>query len=334
MDQTASISSVKQNDSDKNNFQNSRIISQRLAAVKGDGEKANDIFVHGDVNCQQHVIYFGGDVQDYPENMVGNNARHIQWNTEKTTTLLHSKFPSSLVFAIKAKSMHLKTLALYSNFVELKNDCGSPVHCSAYGAIRHLRLLYKSACQIVAATCREQERNREGRNSVLSTEVDKNNAIISNTVSEKVQESGCAAHDQNVPISIVAFSKGCVVLNQMVFELQTNQDIEAKEFLSRISDLYWLDGGHNGGDISRSNEHTYITEPHLVKSLADLRCQIHVDVTPYQIHDPNRPWLGKHYRRFCQLLRAAGVKLHGEVHFGQEAGSLENHFKVLEAFKV
>ena len=45
------------------NFQSSHPFSQRLWAVKGDGDKTNDVFVCGEVNSQEHVIYFGGDVQ-------------------------------------------------------------------------------------------------------------------------------------------------------------------------------------------------------------------------------------------------------------------------------
>ncbi|RUS80822.1 hypothetical protein EGW08_011403, partial [Elysia chlorotica] len=219
--------------------------------------------------------------------MEGTNARHVQWNIENTAALLHQKFPSSLVFVIKPTRMHLNTFSVYSNFVE-SNDFGCPIHDSGYGALRHLTLIYKSACSTVA--------------------------------------------DSTIPVSVVGFSKGCVVLNQLVYEIPSACyfDCEVKKFLLAIKNLYWLDGGHSGGDVQMANQHA---EPRLVTSLAELDCHIHVHVTPYQVHDTLRPWIGRHYRRFCKLLHSTKANFSKEVHFEQEPGSLENHFKVLEVFK-
>ncbi|GFR72725.1 UPF0565 protein C2orf69 homolog [Elysia marginata] len=298
------------------------LYSQRLSHVAGDRDKTNDMFVYGELDGQQHVIYFGGDVQNYPENMEGNNARYVEWNTENTAQLLHHKFPKSLVFVVKPKEMRLKTLSVYSNFVE-SNDFGVPTHDAAYGAAKHLSLLYKSACGIVADSVHEEKPSvAQDVNQSCTKENDEstNNKLASD----------------NIPISIIGFSKGCVVLNQLVYEIPyaIQYDPEVKQFFSKVKTLFWLDGGHNGGDVTMSNQHAYITEPYLVTSLVKQGFHISVHVTPYQVRDPLRPWLGKQYKRFCKLLRSSQASLTIQEHFEQEPGSLENHFKILEMFQT
>lgn len=63
-------------------------------------------------------------------------------------------------------------------------------------------------------------------------------------------------------IDIVAFSKGCVVLNQLMWELTAifmmPKQEHLKELISRLRHLYWLDGGHNG------ERHLYITEQSVI----------------------------------------------------------------------
>ena len=265
--------------------------------------------------------------------MESSYAQYLHWNTERTASLLHHKFPKSLVFAIKAKQMELNTFAVYSNFVEC-NELGGPIHCSAYGAVRHLTSLYKSACKMIVESKRVQGIDAASNSDQCSTKAREEAGIpVSNTES-KINDHNHI--DEATTINIVGFSKGCVVLNQLVYEmpLVVHHDNDVKKFVSKIRNMYWLDGGHNAGDVDMSNQHAYITEPHLVASLAELDCHIHVYVTPYQVHDPLRPWLGKQYKRFCQLLRNSKANFTVEVHFEQEPGSLENHFKVLETFKT
>lgn len=274
--------------------------SQRLSDVTGDREKSNDVFVHGDVEGQQHIIYFGGDVQNYPEKMDGNNAKYIQWNLENTAYVIYNKFPQSLVFVVKPKTMSLNTFSMYSNFMII-NESGGPIHDCSSGAAKHLSLLYKSACCIVA------------------------DSLVTN---HKFSA-------ENVPVKIIGFSKGCTVLNQLVYEIPyvIQHDRETKQFISKVKNIYWLDAGHNGGDLSMPNQHAYVTEPHLVKTLAEQGYQITIYVSPYQVYDLLRPWLGQHYRQFCKLLSKFKANFSAQVSFEQEPGSIENHFKILEIFQ-
>ncbi|CAL1542856.1 unnamed protein product [Lymnaea stagnalis] len=272
---------------------NKSVINLRLSQVTGDQEKTNDIFVCGqNKNCKEHIIYFGGDVQDYPENMERHrdNKRYVKWNTESTAALIHRKFPSSLVFVIKPTKMHLMTFAVYSNFFEA-NDFGSPTHSRDAGAIKHLSCLYRSALKAVYQEC-----------EVIS-------AI-------------------RVPIRLIGFSKGCTVLNQIVFELHlTEDDAGIRDFIKQIEAFYWLDGGHSGGP-----KNTWVTDDEALKRLASLESHIFIHVSPYQIKDPMRKWIGQQEFKFYKKLFDFKAKVHEKEHFESEDGCIENHFRVLEEF--
>lgn len=61
-------------------------------------------------------------------------------------------------------------------------------------------------------------------------------------------------------LTLVGFSKGCVVLNQFLYEFHA---LGSKNgIISRIKDMYWLDGGHSGG------KNTWVTSKSLLETLA------------------------------------------------------------------
>lgn len=70
-------------------------------------------------------------------------------------------------------------------------------------------------------------------------------------------------------IKLVGFSKGCIVLNQFLYEYHyyktfTTVDSNEMKFISKIKHMYWLDGGHSGG------KNTWITSRPLLETLASL----------------------------------------------------------------
>ncbi|BFY98870.1 hypothetical protein BsWGS_01909 [Bradybaena similaris] len=268
-------------------------ISLKLTGVKGDGAKFDDVFVYGEAsNCSEHIIYFGGDVQDYPENMERHrdNKRYVAWSSDNTAALIHRKFPSSLVFVIKPSKMHLLTFAVYSNFIET-NDFGSPTHSSDHGAIKHLSCLY-------------------------------------NSVVKEVNSKTGGNMQSSLPLRLIGFSKGCTVLNQLVFELHLlDQNPDLKHFIKKIKAFHWLDGGHSGG-----KENTWVTDDESLRQLASLDCDIFINVTPYQIRDPLRKWIGQQEAKFFRKLKGFNARVVEKVHFDTEPASINNHFKVLEVF--
>lgn len=98
------------------------------------------------------------------------------------------------------------------------------------------------------------------------------------------------------------------------------------EFLRRIKAIYWLDAGHSGG------QGAWVTDSELLSMLASLGSEIHVHVTPQQICDPHRVWIGEEEREFVDKLRAFGASVFERVHFEQEERSTERHFGVLDEF--
>ena len=89
--------------------------------------------------------------------------------------------------------------------------------------------------------------------------------------------------------------------------------------------MVWLDGGHNGGaDI-------WLTDKKILQTLVDLNIQVDVRVTPYQVNNPNRPWIGKEEKLFRNILTRLGAQLKRTLYFEEEPPSIENHFRVIES---
>ncbi|XP_046369630.2 mitochondrial protein C2orf69 homolog [Haliotis rufescens] len=271
---------------------------RRHEQVPGLPGQSNDVIVCGDVaTAKKHVIFFGGDVQDYPERMSNHrdNKRYLQWNLENTAQILLKRFQDSAVFVVKPSSMHLNTFSVYSNFVET-NDFGSPTHSRFPRAWIHLKPLH---CTVVS----------------------KELAIHSGS-------SGKEACDTEVPLILIGFSKGCIVLNQMLYSLLLALgDPKTKDFVNQVEEFYWLDGGHSGG-----HGNTWISDTESLQNLSQLKTKIHVHVTPYQVHDPMRTWVGKEEKKFVSKLKKFGADITETLHFDDLPPSIENHFGVLKEF--
>lgn len=221
-----------------------------------------------------------------------DNKRYVEWNLEATSQKINKKFPQSLVLTIKPSNMYLMTFSVYSNFVEFF-ELAKPLHCQDYGALTHLYELYHAVLKIIS-------------------------------------EKHGVELQKNVPIHIIGFSKGCVVLNQFVFEFPSiDKNEKVRQFVHCFHSMYWLDGGHCGGP-----ENTYVTQDEELKTLASMSCQIFIHVTPYQIKDPLRTWIGKQEAKFYKKLKKFNACVHRVIHFDSEPASIENHFRVLEEFKV
>uniref|UniRef100_A0A1I8PM39 Uncharacterized protein n=1 Tax=Stomoxys calcitrans TaxID=35570 RepID=A0A1I8PM39_STOCA len=130
---------------------------------------------------------------------------------------------------------------------------------------------------------------------------------------------------------LIGFSKGCVVLNQFIYEFHylktlTPDDSTMGRLLSRISDMYWLDGGHGG------QKNTWITSRSLLETLTRMAINIHVHLTPYQVQDDRRPWIRKEEKIFTDLLRRLGAQITRHLHYDSQTANLMTHFEVLQAF--
>uniref|UniRef100_A0A1B0CQM4 Potassium channel domain-containing protein n=2 Tax=Lutzomyia longipalpis TaxID=7200 RepID=A0A1B0CQM4_LUTLO len=133
-------------------------------------------------------------------------------------------------------------------------------------------------------------------------------------------------------LTLIAFSKGSVVLNQFIYEFHylktlTPDDSSMMRLVSRIRDMYWLDGGHS------APKNTWITSRSLLETLTRLNINLHVHVTPYQVLDDRRPWIRRDEKAFTDLLKRLGASLTRMLHFDTGVTNLFTHFEVLEVFR-
>ena len=119
------------------------------------------------------------------------------------------------------------------------------------------------------------------------------------------------------PVTLMGFSKGVVVLNQILREIQIDEEL-------KIEKMVWLDGGHNGGkDI-------WPTDKKLLEGLVAKKIAIDVRVSPYQVKNPNRPWIKREEKLFTGTLKRLGADITRRLYFDEEESSIENHFRIIE----
>ncbi|XP_056281205.1 mitochondrial protein C2orf69 homolog isoform X2 [Pseudoliparis swirei] len=249
----------------------------------------------------RHVVFFHGDIQNFEEEMSlrPEGAQWLSWSLERVALTLGRRFPDRHVWVVRAGRMYLHMFSSYRNFVE-SNMFGAPEH-SAYssgsGAFLQLRALLSHGMERAGPPTPPRP------------------------------EGGAAGLPSGFSLAVVGFSKGCVVLNQMVYELAgARGDPRLRRFVDAVSDMYWLDGGHPGGS------ETWVTDAPLLKELAASGVSVHAHVTPYEVRDPARAWVGREHGRFIDTLEEFGARLTKKLHFEDEPPSIENHFRVIQEF--
>lgn len=91
--------------------------------VEGNEGCFNDVIVFDAINppllspSPFNLIFFGGDIQDYPDEMSKsfNSREFIDWNLLATGRILCQRFVDSLahLFIVRADYFHLKSFAKY-----------------------------------------------------------------------------------------------------------------------------------------------------------------------------------------------------------------------------
>ncbi|XP_028663466.1 mitochondrial protein C2orf69 homolog [Erpetoichthys calabaricus] len=299
----------------------------RLHAVQGyEVRRCNEMLLlrpGGDSPTSgRHVLYFPGDIQNFHEVMASHHENHqwLPWSLENVAVKLSKHFPGSHVWVIRASRMYLHKFSCYDNFVE-SSLFGAPEHSSGYGAFLHLQALFVHAFELA-----KNPLDSVGINGSAGC------AVASNSCYESQKSSSCnqpsvmsSSLPANLTLTLVGFSKGCVVLNQLIYELAgARANSMTSSFVKHITDMYWLDGGHPGGSD------TWVTKTEVLKELASSGIAVHCHVTPYEVRDPMRAWVGKEHSKFAQTLKELGAPIVNMLHFENEKPSLENHFRVLE----
>ncbi|XP_060731773.1 mitochondrial protein C2orf69 homolog isoform X1 [Tachysurus vachellii] len=252
-------------------------------------------------NENAHVVFFPGDIQNFHQEMAmqPDASPWLSFSLERVALSLGVRFPGQHVWLVRPSQLHLHKFSCYTNFVSC-DMFGAPKHSPDYGAVRHLRALLSHAMERAA-------------------------------IAKPLPPLGGASVPCPLPegfsLTLVGFSKGCVVLNQMVHELASARtDPELRQFLDSISDMYWLDGGHPGtGD-------TWVTDKWALAELASSGVALHTHVTPYEVCDPARAWVGREHRCFVKTLEELGARITQNLHFEDEPACIANHFRVIEEF--
>ncbi|XP_041968055.1 UPF0565 protein C2orf69 homolog [Aricia agestis] len=329
----------------------------RLRRVCGFDGRTNDVLFQPASAPEartQTLVFFGGDVQDYPEVMQAHrdNKNYLKWNLENTARMLGKDFPSKHIVVIRPVRIEYKSFSCYDNFVP-SNNAGVPDHTPTHNALHHLeRLLQGVGNRLRAQPTVEL---LEAMSAVsLPEEIDieeLHNASIRGLSSNGCSDNGAGCSDGHKPgldplwwreklaldesaLTLVGFSKGCVVLNQCIYEFHytktlTPGDAHMMKFIERIEDMYWLDGGHAGG------KNTWITSRSLLETLTRLDVNINIHVSPYQVLDEGRPWIGREEKAFTGLLKKLGAKVSRYLHpVAGSPQSLQTHFDVLTRFKA
>ncbi|XP_053328254.1 mitochondrial protein C2orf69 homolog [Spea bombifrons] len=307
----------------------------RLPAIPGCAPtKSNDMLLFPAMEIGQrphHVIYFPGDVQNYRDVMAAHseNFRWMRWSFEDVAALLSKRFTTYNIWIVKSSRMHLHKFSCYDNFVE-SNMFGAPTHSGEVVAFKQLFSLLVNAFPVAQNILRSQNNKYVNRGYNLSV-YDKSGCPVETKCGTCQEASaihfGLPSVKDSLSLTLVGFSKGCVVLNQLLHELeQAKKDKDISSFIANIEAMYWLDGGHSGGS------ETWITHPDILKVFAETGIDVHTHVTPYQVSDSMRSWIGQEQKKFVQILKENSVMVDNRLHFMYEMPSLDNHFRVHEVF--
>lgn len=233
--------------------------------------------------------------QDYKENMMKHrdNKEHVEWDLESTCGFLHSSFPNHSILVIRPSKMSLMTFSCFENFVTV-NNFGAPTYSLTIDSLKHLQALLFSVETILKNDSKFPDLN------------------------------------QNAPITLIGFSKGCVVMNQFLYSflaLKNEPVDDLVSFISRIGDMYWLEGGHSGA------AETWVTNRAVLENFASMGKKVHIHVTPYQVFCDTRPRIGKEEKIFRDILMRLGCDVNRVLHFEDLPRSVQNHFQILLTFK-
>lgn len=272
--------------------------------VPGIAGRCNDIIYSRPTILPSHdiLVYFGGDVQDTRENMEqhADSKKYIEWSLQNTGHILSTNFPRKHILIIRPSRMYVTRNAMFScfdNFVP-SNEYGVPSFVPTHNALKHLQELVISCLEHIQ-TC-------------------------------NVDEDSTHFNIERTKLSLMGFSKGCVVLNQLLhefhyYQIKSKPDADVNCFIKLTESIWWLDGGHAGP------KDTWITERSILESFAKLRINVHVHVTPYQIEDVYRPWIHEEENEFCNTLQNMGISVKRILHFADKPRNLKLHFNVLKA---
>lgn len=373
-----------------------------LKRVEGSPGCFNDVIVFPYQDEQQqsvaakcNFVFFGGDIQDYPDEMQKNptSRRYSKWNLIDTGRLLAGRIngsSSSLsaranLLVVRADAFHLKCFANYSNFVQ--STCfGVPLSgtdindLSSKKTISRVNLVLEDNNKSSESSANKENNNHDHHSNSQPDKSKRSGSkegqhepqaeaggvdleddplrcwnhlklLIASAIEQfnkSDNDDGRRRIDAKLPIVVCAFSKGCIVLNELCQELawmrQNPPEDEEQEaagqaaaakrtdtvnFMKQIKDLVWLDGGHCG--VSNA----WIVSGQVVECIKENEIACYVYVTPYQMKS-SKQWAVEEYKKFVELLKAKEARFQNEYYFQEKEDDydIDVHFEILKQFDL
>eukprot|EP00123_Amoebidium_parasiticum_P012195 comp21184_c0_seq1/m.28746 comp21184_c0_seq1/g.28746 ORF comp21184_c0_seq1/g.28746 comp21184_c0_seq1/m.28746 type:complete len:291 (-) comp21184_c0_seq1:721-1593(-) len=266
-----------------------------LPMVMGAAGKHNDIILRppNKPPATSTVVFFPGDVHRPSDEMQKTEPKYAEFCFENVAQRLGSLWPEANVLIVHPARMYRSTFAVYENFVK-SNDLGVPDFRATTNSCSHILGLLENT-------------------GAMWT----NHTHLESTIFG------------NGPISLVGFSKGCVVMNKLFLDMHKGKvkgDNGAIRLAERIKEMHWLDSGHSG------TRGAWLTDRETLRGMSQTISKYGVHVTPYQVRDPMRPWIGDEEEVFVSALRLFGSKIQEKKYFDNDPPSLTNHFRLLYEF--
>ncbi|XP_021734010.1 uncharacterized protein LOC110700724 [Chenopodium quinoa] len=280
-----------------------------------------------------NVIFFNGDRVGGTNNPVIERLSDIQ----NIADILVSKLGASInAWVIEAPTFN-GPFAIYKEFIQSLNQRGEPQYYRPDG--------FPASISVIA--------------------------LLSNFLEERAKHISCKEQEPQLyaehassclPRTFVfGFSKGGVVLNQLITELGFSdiKDMEDPQKLTSfnkfagkqivpvsreslfdsITEIHYVDVGLNSSGA-------YLTDDNVIQRVAErltkrdktMRFVLHG--TPRQWSDVRRPWIREEKDKFCQILKSEGLKSKGKLevyeinYFTESFPNLQMHFEIIEKLVV
>ena len=288
-------------------------VSVRMVA--GAGGRTNQLLTLPDrapASSEDILVFCGGDVQDLEAEMVKHrdNCRHVAWSLERTALLL-----------AQAPGLREENLFETSECCRRVRGatwwwCGPPAWSAPPSAATTTS--WRAIARAVPTPSRRGPAPWPTSSScwqlfrlvIYNLEIQMWMGLILLFLKLQVPSSK--------PVTLMGFSKGVVVLNQVVRELDNKRPVQLN-----LATMVWLDGGHNGGrDI-------WLTDARLLRTLVEADTKVVVRVTPYQVKNSNRPWVGREEKVFTSSLAKMGADISRQLYFDDQPPSIDNHFRII-----
>lgn len=130
---------------------------------------------------------------------------------------------------------------------------------------------------------------------------------------------------ESMPIHLVGFSRGGIVLNQMIWEATAVEE----SFWGRVESIMWIDSGNGGMQGAYPNKPEVIDRFCRLLKQFGRDCRMEIVGTPYQFGSQDRFWIAKEAREFANRLQQMECSCSIRMIYSSQTSSMEQHMESL-----